>query len=245
MALFDSLEVTSDVLIASLFVDSWVTVLWMVVSDLVLVPGVLGGLDNEINSELSVLEVELGEYQLISSLILHCLDKHLCLCFEILLVSPWVQKVLVLGDLISPALSVVDVVLVSVSWVVEISNVVLDISVPCFLSSWSNGMSALSVDFLWSADDVLVMNWSPGSWVAVLWIVVGDLVLVPGVLLGLLDELDSVFDIFDILKMKVFGDSTLLVSNVDLLQDFSLILEISQESPWSQEVFVLEDFSSP
>ena len=103
---------------------------------------------------------------------------------KFLQVSEWLQEVLVLGELLSPCLLVVGIVLGSVGWVVEVSSVGVDIAVPCLLFRLTDELdSALSAEDLDFGFDVLHVSLSEDSSIAILLVVISDLCLDPGVVL--------------------------------------------------------------
>ena len=103
---------------------------------------------------------------------------------KFLQVGEWLQEVLELGELLSPCLLVVGIVLGSVGWVVEVSSVGVDIVVPCLLFRLTDELdSALSAEDLDFGFDVLHVSLSEDSSIAVLSVVVSDLSLEPGVVL--------------------------------------------------------------
>jgi len=108
----------------------WITSFWEVVFDLVLEPGILLVTLNLGNSNIDISDSLLGEIKSLCFLLRQSTLESSSGRLKLIQESPWVQKISILGNRSSPALSVVFVVPVSISWVVKVTNISLDSIVP-------------------------------------------------------------------------------------------------------------------
>ena len=95
--------------------------------------------------------------------------------------------------------------LMSVSSVVDVTEVILEVSVPCFLSGWSDDLSALLGYSSVQSLSVFVDSLFVDSSVTNLSVVMFDLSLDPGVVLKFLDIGNSVLNILDVLVNEVLS----------------------------------------
>jgi len=95
--------------------------------------------------------------------------------------------------------------LMSVSSVVDVTEVILEVSVPCFLSGWSDDHSALLGYSSVQSLSVFVDSLFVDSSVTNLSVVMFDLSLDPGVVLKFLDIGNSVLNILDVLVNEVLS----------------------------------------
>jgi len=95
--------------------------------------------------------------------------------------------------------------LMSVSSVVDVTEVILEVPVPCFLSGWSDDHSALLGYSSVQSLSVFVDSLFVDSSVTNLSVVMFDLSLDPGVVLKFLDIGNSVLNILDVLVNEVLS----------------------------------------